>query len=248
LKFATLCISSRYIKYCIKFITLISFCSVTTLVSASVSLERTIKESDGSQLNAVSALLAGNEGRLLVLDSNKGMLSEYKGKANTSYSLIKKKVFKSEDTRGLARLNRSSYLVSNADENVIAVIDDEGNLLQKFGEGGSREGQLDSPAGIDWSHNGRLYVADKGNDRISVFGLDGVFIKAFGHIGLKSEQRLDDPLQVYVDLKERVYVLEKRNKGIVSIFNHDGKLLEQLINKDFNKIVLYTNYYRARYL
>jgi len=52
-------------------------------VSASVSLEKAIKsEGNTSSLNAVSVLLAGNEGRLLVLNSNKGALSEYKGNAD----------------------------------------------------------------------------------------------------------------------------------------------------------------------
>lgn len=181
-------------------------------------------------------MLAGNEGRLLLLDNKKGVLSEYKGKANTAYSLLRKKVFESEDIRGLTRLDENSYIVSNADDDVIAVIDGEGNLIEKFGESGSRQGQLKSPAGIDWSHNSRLYIADKGNNRISVFGLDGVFITTIGQVGLADEQRLDEPDQVYVDLQERVYVLEKRNNGIVSIFNHDGTLLQQLSNKDFNKL------------
>ncbi|MBE9559146.1 MAG: hypothetical protein IMF15_00090, partial [Proteobacteria bacterium] len=219
----------------IQIIILISLSGVNTLANASVSLERTIKE-EGDSLAAVSALLAGNEGRLLVLDSEKGIFSEYKGKAATRYNLVTKKVFESEDVRGMARLDENSYLVSNSDADVIALIDGEGNLIQKFGENGSREGQLSDPEGIDWSHNGRLYVADKGNNRISVFGLDGVFIKAIGQIGIAEEKRLEEPAQVYVDLKERVIVFEERNNGIVSVFDHDGKLLQRLIDKDFNKL------------
>ncbi len=210
-------------------------CGLYTLADASVSLERTIKE-EGETTGSISAMLAGNEGRLLVLDSEKGTLSEYKGKAGTRYNLVKNKVFESEDVRGMTRLDDDSYLISNRDENVIAVIDSKGKLIQKFGESGSREGQLDEPVGIDWSHNGRLYVADKGNNRVSVFGLDGVFIKAFGQIGLAEEQRLDEPLQVYVDLRERVYVFEKRNNGVVTVFDHDGKLLQRLTSKDFDRL------------
>lgn len=206
----------------------------TVAVHASVSLERTIKESDDS-LAAVSALLAGNEGRLLVLDSENGVLLEYKGNASTRYDLIKNNVFESEGMHGLTRLDENSYLLSNKDDNVIAIIDDEGKLIQKFAESGSREGQLDEPMGIDWSHNGRLYVADKENNRISVFGQDGVFIMAFGQQGLNEEQRLYEPVQVYVDPQERVYVLEKENNGRVSIFTHDGKLLQQLSSSDFDK-------------
>jgi tetratricopeptide (TPR) repeat protein/DNA-binding beta-propeller fold protein YncE len=237
LKSTVLCIRSYLIRSFIALFAAIAFCCVNSPVYASVSLERTIKsEGDSSQLNAVSALLAGNEGRLLVLDRDKGVLSEYKGKADTKYNLVKSKVFESADARGLARLDENSYLVSNADDDVIAVIDGEGNLIQRFGESGSREGQLNRPSGIDWSQNGRLYVADTGNNRISVFGLDGVFIRSIGQAGLDKEQRLVEPVQVYVDLNESIYVLEKRNNGIVSIFDHDGKLQQRLTSKEFNKI------------
>jgi len=235
LKLPSFCSRSQSLKTSIQIFVLMSLCCIGTLSSASVSLERTIK-GEGDSLSSVSAMLAGNEGRLLVLDKEKGVLSEYKGKAGTHYNLVKKKVFGSENVRGLTRLDENSYLVSNADGSVVAIIDAEGNLIQRFGESGSREGQLDSPAGIDWSHNGRLYVADKGNNRISVFGLDGVFIRAMGQTGLKEEQRLEEPIQVFVDLQERVYVLEKRDNGIASIFNHDGKLLQRLTSKDFNKL------------
>ena len=235
MRFAGSYLRSGTLSCVAKLIIIISISSTNSLAVASVSLERTIKE-EGDSLAGVSALLVGNEGRLLVLDKDKGVLSEYKGKAGTRYDLLKKKVFESEDVRGLARLDENRYLVSNADDNVIAVIDGEANLIQKFGESGSREGQLDNPEGIDLSHNGRLYVADKGNNRISVFGLDGVFINAFGKTGLSEDKRLEEPTQVYVDLKERVYVLEKRNNGIVSIFDHHGKLLQRLTNKEFNKL------------
>ncbi len=235
LKVASLNLNSQQFKTLTYRCTLAMFCFATGIASASVSLERTIKE-DGEALAAVTALLAGNEGRLLVLENEKGILAEYKGKAAIRYNLIKKKVFESESVNGLARFDENSYLVSNKDESVIAVIDGVGNLIQKFGESGSREGQLDEPVGIDWSHNSRLYVADKGNNRISVFGQDGVFIKAFGQIGLKEKQQLESPVQVFVDLKERTYVLEKNNNGRVSIFDHNGRLLQQLRNKDFNKL------------
>ncbi len=234
-RFTCSSIQSSVSGYLSQLVVIVSLTCLTTLASASVSLERTIKD-EADSLTAVSVLLPGNEGRLLVLDKDKGVLSEYKGKAVIGYDLLKKKVFQSEDVRGLARLGADRFLLSNADENTIAIIDDEANLIQKFGESGSREGQLDEPEGIDWSHNGRLYVADKGNNRVSVFGLDGVFIHAFGKTGLSEDKRLKEPVQVHVDLKERIYVLEKREKGIVSIFDHKGKLLKRLGNKDFNTL------------
>jgi len=210
LKYSRYCLDFKPMKFVQIFAGVSLFCA-NTLVIASVSLDRAIKEK-GDELASVSAMLEGNEGRLLILNNENAVLTEYKGKAG------------------------DRYLISNVDDNSIAIIDAEGNLIQKFGESGSEEGQLASPAGIDWSHNGRLYVADKGNNRISVFGLDGVFIKAIGQRGLKESEQLEEPEQVFVDLKERVYVLEKRNNGIVTIFDHNGKLLQRINNKAFNKI------------
>jgi len=125
--------------------------------TGSVLLEKTITHSEKAPLDAVSALYVGNEDTLLVLDRERGVLAEYKGKVDTRYNLKKNKVFESEDIRGITRLDSSCFMVSGYDYGVIAVIDAEGSLIQKFGENGSRQGQLEGPAGIDWSHNGRLY-------------------------------------------------------------------------------------------
>ena len=111
----SLCSRAHVLQSVIQIIILISLSGVNSLVNASVSLERTIKE-EGDTLAAVSALLAGNEGRLLVLDSEKGIFSEYKGKAGTRYNLVTKKVFESEDVRGMTRLddNPKHPLVADA--------------------------------------------------------------------------------------------------------------------------------------
>jgi hypothetical protein len=122
LKSTVLRIRSYPIRSFIVLFAAIALCCINSSVYASVSLDRTIKgEGDSSQLNAVSALLAGNEGRLL-LDRDKSVLSDYKGKADTKYNMLRSKAFESADARGLARLDENSYLVSNADDDVIAVI------------------------------------------------------------------------------------------------------------------------------
>jgi DNA-binding beta-propeller fold protein YncE len=164
------------------------------------------------------------------------VLSEYKGKASTRYDLKKNGVFESTDVRGLARLDADHLLVSDYDDAAIAIINNEGKLIAKFGESGSKQGQLDDPSSIDWSRNGRLYVADKGNNRISVFGLDGVFIRVIGHAGLKEDQQLKEPGQVHVDARERVYVLEKRDNGIVTVFDHNGRLLARFDSRQIAKL------------
>jgi len=227
--------AAHAVRICLVSCVLVSCVLLSAPAIASVSLETTISHGDKAPLDAVSALYVGNEDTLLVLDRERGVLAAYKGKADTRYNLKKSKVFESGDIRGITRLDDSRFMVSGYDDGVIAVIDAEGNLIQKFGESGSRQGQLEGPAGIDWSHNGRLYIADKGNNRISVFGLDGVFIKSIGRHGLSEDQRLEEPSRVNVDAQERVYTLETRNSGIVSVFDHDGKLLQRLTRSDFEK-------------
>ena len=57
--------------------------------TGSVLLEKTITHSEKAPLDAVSALYVGNEDTLLVLDRERGVLAEYKGKADTRYNLKK---------------------------------------------------------------------------------------------------------------------------------------------------------------
>jgi len=53
--------------------------------------------------------------------------------------------------------------------------------LFDFGSKGFGAGQLDDPAGIAVNHaSGDVYVADRGNDRVSQFDADGDFIRAWG--------------------------------------------------------------------
>ncbi len=206
--------------------------------TASVSLEKTLKAgSGGSQLSEVSAMLMGNEGHLLVLDRDQGAIFEYKGSAVSKIVITgDENVFESGELTGLSRVDEERYLIVNSSENAIAITNLKGELIKKFGENGELEGQLDEPAGIAWSMNGRLYIADKANNRVSVFGQDGVFIQSIGRVGLQEEFQLEEPVQVNVDAQERVYVLETHDNGIVSIFSLDGQLIKRLNSEKLHKI------------
>lgn len=215
----------------------VCFCLVSA-ADATVSLERTIK-SDGSKnkFENVSVMLPGTEGTLLIVDSERGVLTEFKGNAGVTYKLSGDgKAFGSERVSGLSRIDAERFVVSNSDEGKVVIIDAQGKLIQTLVVEGSEAGLVSNPTSVAWSANRRLYVADKGNNRISVFGIDGVFIQTIGQVGLSEEKRLSEPELVYVDQYERVYVLEKRNQGIVSIFNQNGELIKQITAKDIKKM------------
>ena len=211
---------------------------IASTAGATISLERTIKSDNAkTKFKYISAMLPGSEGALLAVDSEQGHLIEFKGDTGVIYKLFGKgKAFGSDEISGVVRLDKNRFIVSNTGDDKVAITDAEGKLIQPLVGEGSDVGQINNPAGIAWSANRRLYVADKANNRISVFGNDGVFIHAIGRVGVKERQRLDEPFQVFVDLKERVYVLEKRNGGIVSIYSHDGDLLKHLTSANIKKI------------
>jgi DNA-binding beta-propeller fold protein YncE len=87
--------------------------------------------------------------------------------------------------------------------------------LSSFGEFGGGPGQLDAPKQMAVAPNGDVYVADSGNDRISVFAGDGTFQRTFGD-GLLSE-----PKDVALDAEGRTFVADAGNDRIV-VFSSGG--------------------------
>lgn len=193
---------------------------------ASVSLDAQIVSDDQERLiGYVTAIAAGDDGTLHTADSRDGLLVRFGADGRSALPLAgKERVFSSSRVRGLVRLGPDRFAVANEGDGKVAIIDAQGTVLNRFGDGGSDEGRLNSPAGLAWSQNRRLYVADKHNNRISVFGPDGVYIRTLGG---QDGAKLDTPEQVYVDHRERVYVFERRSRGTLSVFSHDGALLHR---------------------
>jgi hypothetical protein len=75
-----------------------------------------------------------------------------------------------------------------------------GRLVHSWGEPGSGPGQFRLPHGICVCPHGRVLVADRENDRVQVFGLDGAFKEEWTHV-----QR---PTQVCMDRHGLVFVSE----------------------------------------
>lgn len=73
----------------------------------------------------------------------------------------------------------------------------DGELLAAWGEPGRRPGQFVVPHGI-WIADGRVFVADRENDRIQVFSMEGELLELWDHV-----QR---PTAIYVDRRGQMYV------------------------------------------
>jgi DNA-binding beta-propeller fold protein YncE len=93
---------------------------------------------------------------------------------------------------GVGELNRPAGVCANAD--VVAVSEQErhrvsvfnrgdGALLYRFGSEGSGDGQLHYPHGLCFTSDDRhVAVADHDNSRVSVFSVDGYFVR---HVGIR---------------------------------------------------------------
>lgn len=92
--------------------------------------------------------------------------------------------------------------------------------LSDFGEFGGGSGDLNEPAGIAVADDGTAYVADSGNDWVSVFDADGEFVRRIG------AGTLSEPAGVALG-EDEVYVSDPGNSR-VAVFTQEGAL-ERLI-------------------
>jgi sugar lactone lactonase YvrE len=114
--------------------------------------------------------------------------------------------------------NGDAY-VSNNGTHSIAKLDADGNVVDRWGSGGSGPNQLHNPGGVAVDTHDTLYVADTGNDRVLHFAADGTLINQIG-----DHRQLDAPHAVALDRAGNLYVADSGNHRIRK-FSADGKLL-----------------------
>ncbi len=109
-------------------------------------------------------------------------------------------------------------------------------LLVISGPGDSDVPEFSRPMGVAYGPDGRIYVADTGNDRVCVFDGRGRFKFEFGGFGIAKpaagveptwdEGELSFPTGIDVDEDGTVYVADFRNDSI-SVFDADGAFLRR---------------------
>jgi DNA-binding beta-propeller fold protein YncE len=98
-------------------------------------------------------------------------------------------------------------------DNAIYKFSPTGTLIYKrIYTRGSAQGQLNQPYGVAVRGN-LLYVSDMGNNRISVFDLNGAFQGTFGSAGTGNGQ-LRKPMAITIDSAGRIYVCENTGERI----------------------------------
>ncbi len=93
----------------------------------------------------------------------------------------------------------------------------DGELVQSWGESGTGPGQFNLPHGV-WVDGTRVYVADRQNNRVQIFTLEGAYVEEWN--------TLLRPCDIYFDKRGRVYVAELKHR--VSILNKKGEALARI--------------------
>ena len=74
----------------------------------------------------------------------------------------------------------------------------DGKLITTWGKHGKAAGELDTPHGIALDSAGRVYVADRANNRIQIFEPDGKFVAEWKQLGRPSDVTIDKNDMIYV--------------------------------------------------
>ncbi len=92
----------------------------------------------------------------------------------------------------------------------IVKFDSEGNFIRTWGSAGTDPGQFNAPHGLAMDSQGRLFVADRGNNRIQIFDQDGNFLEQWHQFSRNSG--------IYIDANDVLYAVdsesnERRGRG-----------------------------------
>ncbi|XP_065897985.1 E3 ubiquitin-protein ligase TRIM71-like isoform X2 [Dysidea avara] len=98
----------------------------------------------------------------------------------------------------------------------------DGEYLLQFGRYGSDDGDVKYPYSLT-VHNGKVYVADTDNSRISVFLTDGTFHQTIGR------GQLGDPCDVAVTSNDELLVVDSRHNCLFRL-TLDGDYIDKFSN------------------
>jgi streptogramin lyase len=109
----------------------------------------------------------------------------------------------------------------------------DGRLLKTWGKRGNAPGEFDTPHALAMDSRGRLFVADRGNNRIQIFDQEGSFLEEWKQFGR--------PSGIFIDRRDVLYVADHQSdqktnpgfrKGITIGSARDGKVTTFIPDQD----------------
>jgi tripartite motif-containing protein 71 len=143
---------------------------------------------------------------------------------------------------GVGNLNLSIGVCANADIVVVSEVDahrltvlkrSDGTVVRRMGSEGSGDGLLQRPHGVCFMSGDRhIAVAESRNHRVSVFGVDGTFVR---HVGVGV---LKYPFGVACSAFDELVVADSGNKCI-KLFSGTGELLKTFGDGSFTGVAIH---------
>ena len=88
----------------------------------------------------------------------------------------------------------------------IVKFDKTGKFIKTWGSKGSAPGEMDGPHTLAMDSRGRLFLGDRGNNRIQIFDQDGNFIDQWA--------QFSRPSGVYIDNNDLIYVADSESGSV----------------------------------
>jgi DNA-binding beta-propeller fold protein YncE len=123
-----------------------------------------------------------------------------------------------------------TYVSDGHGNSQIVKLDKNGNWVKAWGKRGAGPGEFNEPHGIATDAKGRVYVADRANNRIQVFDPDGNFLKQWTNVGAPVSVCITPPPNQVVftsaSVPGRIYKLDLEG-NILGVLGRPGKQLGQ---------------------
>jgi DNA-binding beta-propeller fold protein YncE len=90
----------------------------------------------------------------------------------------------------------------------IVVFDKSGKYLREFGKKGAGPSEFDQPHGLAFDSKGRLFVADRSNNRIQILDKSGKFLEEW--------DQFSRPSGIFIDRNDMIYVADSESGSVGS--------------------------------
>jgi DNA-binding beta-propeller fold protein YncE len=90
----------------------------------------------------------------------------------------------------------------------------DGKFIKTWGKKGTGPGEFDAPHALAFDSKGRLFVADRGNNRIQIFDQDGAFVDQW--------TQFSRPSGLFIDRNDAIYVSDSESREKAGYGNHPG--------------------------
>ncbi len=159
-----------------------------------------------------------SEERLLVTDSELGLIAQFDKEGNYQKQFGDKKLIRPTGITYDAAHKR--VFIADSAAHSVEVFAEEGKWLFTIGGKGEVDGKLNSPTFLTFAKN-KLFVADTLNARVQSFDFDGKWLSSFGRRGM-SVGDLPRPKGIAVDSEGHIYVVESYYDFLL-VFNEQGQ-------------------------